>query len=151
MQVGIYIDVSNIYYSLKEYKLKLDYKKYLNYCQTFGDIVEAHAFGVKTPEAKSFIKAVKSIGFIPHFKSSRIVTRGKQKGDCDLDIAIKIMDDLDKIDMVILGSADGDFKPVLMKVKEAKKEIIILAKGISSTLESVADMCIEIPETFTME
>lgn len=150
MQIGIYIDVSNIYFTLKDKGLKLNYKTYLQYCKTLGNVTEAHVFGIKTPEAKNFIKAVKTIGFIPHFKASRTVHRNTLKGDCDINITIKILEDYNDLDLIVLGSADGDFKPLIQKLRSAGKQVVVLAKGISSTLHSVAQ-CIELPKSFTKE
>jgi hypothetical protein len=42
---------------------------------------------------------------------------GSKKGDWDVGIAADIIERLDRLDVVVLGSGDGDFLPVVQKAK----------------------------------
>ena len=53
----------------------------------------------------------------------------KRKADCDVDMTIKIIKEINNFDRAIVLSGDGDFLPILKYLKELKKEIIILARG----------------------
>lgn len=59
----------------------------------------------------------------------------KRKANCDVDMAFRLMKDMDNFDRVVILSGDGDFLPVLKYLKEVGKEVIVLARGERSAKE----------------
>lgn len=151
--IGIFVDVSNLYYCIgnKFDNRKLDYSKYYNYINDLGHIKMAIAYGAQIKrQASKFLYALQKIGFETVYKTPKaFVDNGsiRKKADCDLQIAVDIVNNLDKIDLLILGSADGDFKPIVELAKENNIKVIVIACEISKDLKDVADEFIEIPES----
>ena len=62
------------------------------------------------------------------------------KADCDMDIAMDVIEQADRLDTVLLASGDGDFVRVveLAQTKGARVEVIAF-RNVSRRLRSVAD------------
>lgn len=151
--IGIFVDVSNLYYCIasKFNQRKLDYEKYYKYIGDFGHIKIAIAYGAQIKDqASKFLYALNSIGFDTKYRSPKaFLDNGhvRKKADCDLQIAVDIMNYVKEIDLLILGSADGDFKPLLQMAKGENVGVIVIACTISKDLKDIADEFIEIPES----
>jgi uncharacterized LabA/DUF88 family protein len=153
-RIGIYIDVSNLYYSVlsKFGKRKLDYKKFLDYVKDLGDVVVANAYGAQmNAEAKPFISCLRQIGYLPRYKQLKVFTNAgqapKYKANWDVGIVVDIIKALPNLDIVILGSADGDFQPLVDLVMGQGKSVIVIACNISRDLRDTCSQAIEIPES----
>jgi uncharacterized LabA/DUF88 family protein len=152
-QIGVFIDVSNLYYCInKKYKgRKLNYKKYLEYIQGLGDVAIANAYGAQVKnQAAGFIHMLKQIGFTPKYQTPKSFTEHGQiikKADYDVKIAVDILEAAENLDMVVLGSADSDFIPLVLKLKEKQKRVIIFACKISGDFKTIGECCVEIPES----
>ena len=151
--IGIFVDVSNLYYCIanKFNQRKLDYAKYYKYIEDFGQVRIAIAYGAQIKDqASKFLYALNNIGFETKYRSPKaFLDNGnvRKKADCDLQIAVDIVNNLKKIDLLILGSADGDFKPILELANREKVPVYVIACKISRDLKDVADEFIEIPES----
>lgn len=146
-KVGVFADVSNLYYSLKKTnRRKLDYAKYLKFVSDFGEIELAIAYGAQQDsEAENFIKCLENVGFITKYRKPKKF-HNKWKADWDVGIAVDMIAKMDEIDLFILGSADGDMAPVVEFLTFNGKEVIVLAAGISGEL-NVAKEVIEIADS----
>jgi uncharacterized LabA/DUF88 family protein len=151
-RIGIFCDVSNLYYCIgkKFDKRKLDYRKYLAFAKDLGDVQHAIAYGAQLQnEASAFIHCLKNFGFEPKYKSPKDYHNKdnfKRKADWDVGIAIDIVKMIDRLDLIILGTADGDLTPVVDWAKERGVDVIVLACGISRELKDTTKY-IEIPES----
>jgi uncharacterized LabA/DUF88 family protein len=156
-KIGIFIDVSNLYYCIanKFNQRKLDYSKYYKYIEDLGNIEIAIAYGAQIKnQASKFLYALNNIGFQTKYRSPKaFLDNGnvRKKADCDLQIAVDIIKNLNEIDLLILGSADGDFKPILELANNHNIKTIVIACKISGDLKEVADEFIEIPESLLEE
>jgi len=74
----------------------------------------------------------------------RKVTR---KADWDVGLAMDIVRIIDKIDIVVLASADGDIAPALKWAKEKGCRTVVIACKVSRELREVADEHYEIDES----
>ena len=152
-RIGVFMDVSNLYYSTinKFNGRKLNYQKYLDYIKDLGDVVKAIAYGAQLKdEAKSFISCLNNMGFDIKYKKPKMwVSKGKvkRKADWDVGIAMDMVKYHKDLDLIILGTADGDLAPVVEWIIEMDTKIVILGSGISSELNALTT-CIEIPESF---
>lgn len=149
-RIGVFCDVSNLYYCVcrKYTGRKLDYQKYYDFVKGLGEIQIANAYGSQMrSEAHKFIKCLKSVGFNAKFKAPKEYKNTKRKSDWDVGIAIDIVSMLDKIDTVILGSADSDMEPCVKYAMDRGLQVIVLACGVSSELHDVAHEVMEIPES----
>jgi uncharacterized LabA/DUF88 family protein len=152
-RVGIFMDVANLYGTIgaRYGSRKLDYKAYYTYASDFGDVVMSNAYGSQMKdEATGFINCLRDIGFSPIYKKIKCYHNDdhiKHKADWDVGIAIDIVKAIANLDMVILGSADGDFQSLTKWILEQGKQVLILACGISKDLRETCTEAIEIPES----
>jgi len=150
-QIGFFADVSNLYYCInkKFNNKKLNYTKYMEFISDLGDIIVANAYGAQIDnEAVAFINHLKESGFAPKYKTPKTFNdKGKirRKADWDVGIAVDVVDNIEDIDFIVLGTADSDFKPLVDWILDQDKEVIIFACNISKDLHKAK--CIEIPES----
>ena len=156
MKIAMVVDVSNLYYSLKHKfgHSRLAYPTLIDYIGGMGTIIQMHAFGTnKDNEAASFIHALVTMGFTPHFKAPKEYKNldgVKHKSDWDVGMAICMVNLCkdDTIDTIMLCSADGDLTPAVEYVRKHRRKVIILACGISRELAEAANEHMEIPKSF---
>jgi uncharacterized LabA/DUF88 family protein len=143
-KIGIFLDISNLYYSVKnKYNRKIDYKKYWEFVEDLGEIQQAIAYGASMDgQARNFIHALRKIGFLTKFKQPKM-----QKANWDVGIAVDAINMIGKLDLVVLGSADGDFAPLTEYLRLNGVDVIILACNISKELRNLCTRYIEIPES----
>lgn len=152
-RIGIFADVSNLYYciGMKYPERKLDYAAYMAYIKELGALSVAYAYGAQLEnEASGFIHCLKATGFTPKYKTPKTYKfdgRIKRKADWDVGIAIDIVQTIDRLDIVVLGSADGDLCPVVDWAQRHGATVVVLACGISRELRELSDQAIEIPES----
>jgi uncharacterized LabA/DUF88 family protein len=151
--VGVYVDVSNLYYCIgKRFKnRKLDYRIYLDFIRDFGEVTVAKAYGAQIKnQANSFLHCLKRIGFEPEYEVPKQFAGEdgtiKKKANYDVKITVDMIQA--SHDIYILGSADGDFAPLVTYLRGRGAKVIVCACKISGDLHSVADLLIEIPESF---
>ncbi|MFH1170774.1 MAG: NYN domain-containing protein [Candidatus Vogelbacteria bacterium] len=53
----------------------------------------------------------------------------KRKANCDVEMAFYLMRDKNLFERVVVLSGDGDFLPVLKHLREAGKEVLVMARG----------------------
>ena len=156
-RIGIFVDISNLYYCIgKKYpSRKLDYRKYLKFVKDLGEISVAVAYGAQiSGQANGFIYCLKQIGFQTKFKTPKTYANKeddyvlKRKADWDVGITMDIVNMIDRIDMIILGTGDGDMLPVVEWAMAKGVEVVVIATGISKDLKDKATKYIEIPESF---
>jgi uncharacterized LabA/DUF88 family protein len=154
-KIGVFIDVSNIYYCVnKKYKgRKLDYKKYMDYIRSLGDITVANAYGAQVRnQAASFLYCLRQLGIEPKYSTPKSFTDNgaiTKKADYDVKITVDIIEAAKELDILVLGSADSDFVPLLKSLTDLK--IIVFACKISNDIAELGVTCIEIPESFMEE
>jgi len=150
-RIGVFVDVSNLYYciGLKYKGRKLDYNAYLTFIKDLGEVVQAIAYGAQIDnEAAAFIYCLQEIGFQPKYKTPKVYSskdKIKKKADWDVGIAIDIVNMVDRLDLIVLGTADGNLEPAVTWAMQRGVDVIILASGISRELKDSATRYIEIP------
>jgi uncharacterized LabA/DUF88 family protein len=80
-----------------------------------------------------FYIKVEQFGFLPVLKPVKTYEDEdgsmRRKANCDVDMAFYLMRDGDEYERAIVLSGDGDFLPVLKYLKNAGKEVLILARA----------------------
>lgn len=147
-RLGVFVDVSNLYYCTeKQYRKKIDYAKYLAFLNDFGTTKFSIAYAaVMGTQADGFLHALAELGFQVKTRTPKeySIPGGGVKHKCDFDvqIALDMVHMQSQMDMCILGSADGDLTPA---VKYLTIPTVIFACGISNELAKSAKAAIEIP------
>lgn len=167
MKLGVFVDVSNLYYCVgKRFSegAKLNYAKYLEHCMNLEEhkgvsyeLYCAIAYGAQLQgEAEPFIRCLEHFGFECKFKKPKTYENKDKKGiirkaDWDVGIAMDIVRMIKKLDVVILGSADGDLTDLVLWIREQGVKVMVIACGISSDLRDTAHYNEEITEEFIEE
>lgn len=169
-----FIDAANIIYGAKrESGFKVDLKKLTRYLTTrFGTTKIYFYGGVNTQKidfekyrqmlcrfgviprlkkTKFYYQKAKTKTFVCRFCQKRNWVRQKPrlrlKANCDVDLAMDVLENLGKYQRFIFLTGDGDFGPVLAKVKANKKEVYVIAaarKTAKSIRKIAAEKFIEI-------
>ena len=154
-RIGLFVDVSNVYYCLKQRHgtRKLSYKKLLAFVKDLGEIQVAIAYGSQLKGvADRFLAQLRRLGFRTNFKEPKTFHSDKKgiqrKADWDVGIAVDIMAMLDRLDLVVLCTGDGDMAPIIDAAQNAGVTVLVVGTNISYELKAVANQCIEIPESF---
>lgn len=150
-RVGVFIDVSNLYYSARVmYGRKVNFKAVLK--EAVGDrkLIRAIAYVIKaeSPEEQKFFDALDNMGFDVKSKELQVFYGGHKKGDWDVGIAMDAIRLAPKLDVVVLASGDGDFIPLLEHLRSIgqRVEITSFGRSTSSKLRELADNFIDLDE-----
>ena len=155
-RILICADVSNLYYCIgKSFEgRRLDYGKYIASIRDLGDIQKLIAYGAQMgKEASAFIHCLKKLGFETKYKEPKVFRSGghvRRKADWDVGIAMDIVNaiEMKSVDMVVLGSADGDLAPCVDWARARGVDVLVVACGIARELKKSATAFIEIPESY---
>jgi len=153
MRIGLYVDVSNLYFCLyNNMHGKLDYSALNAFIEPLGEVVLRKAYGAQVKdEAASFIQLLERLGFEAYYKQPKYYgAKHIGKADWDVGIAIDIVRDLVDLDMIILATADGDMAPVIQYAKEKGKQVVVIGSNISHELQNIVTKYIEIPESLVI-
>ncbi len=152
-----FIDGTNLHLTYEYLDWKLDYSKLRNYLKKTRNVTKAYYFIGLIPENQATYKNLKGWGYSLKFRD--VSPRGteyvichkcgqiyeahtsKFKCDCDADIVLQIMSDIDKFSKAILITSDGDFDHVVEMLLRTNKLDLVLApckKGCSHLLIRVA-------------
>jgi uncharacterized LabA/DUF88 family protein len=156
--IGVYIDVANLYYSAKtkygeEYKL--DYAAYMKFIKDLGTVLTARAYGSQVAdEAAKFLERLAEIGIQPVYEKTKVVKsrdgKVKYKFCWSVGITVEMIRDMPGLDMLVLGSGNGDMIPLIKYLVENGKHVLILACSISRdvlALEGPKVTICEIPKS----
>ena len=133
-RIIIFIDNSNIFKGFRKYDIKADYEKLKNLLARGRDIQDIFLYeGVvypMSPEKKKWYKELTNrSGYIIKASFDKIAASGVIEKKVDINIAIDIISLAyeDAYDTVVLVSGDGDFVPVVRKVKKLDKNVEVWA------------------------
>lgn len=148
--VGVFVDISNLYYSInKKFPgKKLHYKKYLREALQGHFQHRAIAYISQSPEeAPAFIQCLQYFGYQTKCKTNPPEST-KKRVHWELAIAMDVVRNIDKLDIVIIGSSNVELVPLLEWVREKGVKCVVMACGIEVAIIEKADYCCEIDEEF---
>jgi len=154
-RVGIYVDIQNVYYGAKDnFNGKVDFKKLMDNILRERKLVTANAYVIDSSvNNKNFVICLKQLGYNLRSKELKVRTDGSSKGNSDIEMAIDILNDKDKIDTIALVTGDGDFVPLVefLKSKNIRVEVYSFSVHKNSTafdLKQTATQFYEIDEKY---
>jgi uncharacterized LabA/DUF88 family protein len=155
-RVGVFVDAANLSASAKrDFGSKLDYRAVL------AEILEgrakacAVAFVVKDGDENmhtGFVHNLRDGGYEIREKRPKHRHDGSRKADWDMGIAMEILDRLDAVDIVVLCSGDGDFVPLVQRLKREGKRVEVAAfrAATDDALIKAADSFVSLDGRFRM-
>jgi len=142
-RVGVFIDVQNVYYGARRLKGKLDFDALLESAVRDRRLIAATAYVVESKETNQsqFIGMLQKRAIEVRRKALQVRTDGSMKGDWDMELALDILDAANGLDVVVLVSGDGDFTPLVKRVKALgpRVEVIAFPRNAAKALIEVAD------------
>ena len=156
----MFIDAANILYSQQTLGWEIDYKKLIEYFKKNTELVCANFYSGKdsrNSKQESFFKKMASFGYQVTTKEVKWIRDRntkvlKGKGNLDIELALDVVQSMDKYDTLVLLSGDSDFEPVVSLVKRNGKKVLVLStRGhVSKELARAADKYIPL-ETLKRE
>ncbi len=150
-RVGVFVDVQNLYYSARNmYNARVKFNEVLEAAVGGRRLIRAIAYCVKAdmPEEHTFFEALEKAGFEVKIKELQTFAGGHQKGDWDVGIAMDIIKLMNKLDVIVLCSGDGDYLPLLeyLQMSGQFTETLAFGKSCSGKVKEVTDFFIDLDE-----
>src|SRR5687768_2651020 len=147
--VGVFVDVSNLFYSAKSAGVEVNYCRLLELTVAGRDLIRASAYtGVdpENPNQRKFIDFLRSNGYKVICKDIHKYEGGRIKANLDIEIAVDIMLLSENLDVVVLVSGDGDFVRLVeaIQMKGVRCEVVGFGISTSNELIEAADQFTEI-------
>jgi uncharacterized LabA/DUF88 family protein len=120
-RVAIFVDVQNIYYTTRQaFNAHFDYNAFWRQVTANRQVVKATAFAIDRGDEKQrqFQNILRGIGFEVKLKPFISRADGSAKGDWDVGITLDVLDVVDRADVVVLASGDGDFDLLVHRLRE---------------------------------
>ena len=149
-KLAIFVDVQNIYYTVKQcHRCHFNYRAFWDKVTAGREVIGAFAYAIDRGDAKQiqFQQILKSIGFEVKLKPFIQRSDGSAKGDWDVGITIDMLELANEIDVAVLASGDGDFDLVVKKLRtnyDVEVEIYGASKLTASSLIQAANRFVPI-------
>jgi uncharacterized LabA/DUF88 family protein len=151
-RVGIFVDAANIELACDRLRARFDWKKILNILTLDRQLVRAIAYspvhddpGVSI-ETQRFVEPFLGGGFKVVTKPLKRFADGSIKANVDIELALDVVEMLDRLDIVVLASGDGDFVRLVEVVqsKGVRVEVVAVGSSTASNLKHAADQFIDL-------
>lgn len=143
-RIAIFLDVQNLYHSAKHlFEGRPNYKNIILDALKGRILVRAIGYVVRSgsEEERAFFETLKETGIELKIKDLQIFYGGVKKADWDVGLTLDAISIAPSVDVIILASGDGDFAPLVERLKHYGKivEVVAFSKSASSKLKEVAD------------
>lgn len=121
-RVAIFVDVQNVYYTVKQtHGCHFDYNAFWARATAGREVVAAFAYAIDRGDPKQiqFQRILKAIGFEVKLKPFIQRSDGSAKGDWDVGITLDMIEFANDVDVAVLVSGDGDFDLAVRKLRDA--------------------------------
>ena len=143
-RVAVFLDGANCFYTQKKIGWNIDAEKLLNYCKKYGEVVEAVYYtGVSVGSSqRKFLDKLAYMGYSLVTKPIKTITdhttgQSTQKANLDIEIVLDMFNMIDRYDIAILISGDGDFERAIQQLKSRGKEVKVISTRSSVAIELV--------------
>ena len=148
-RIGVFVDVQNLYYSAYNiYHSRVNFGAILENIIQKRKLIRAIAYVIQAdqPEEQGFFDALAKQGYEVKAKPLQVFIGGAKKGDWDVGMTLDIVSLLDRLDVVVLVSGDGDFDDVLQYIQAngARAEVVAFGKSTASRIRDLADDFIDL-------
>lgn len=132
-RVGIFVDDANLSASARrDLGSRLDYAAVLEALTDGRPRAAAIAFIVDSPDSSrekhdGFANSLRAQGWELREKRAKVRHDGSRKADWDMGLAMEILDHVDDLDVVVIGSGDGDFVPLVKRLRRLGKRVEVAA------------------------
>jgi uncharacterized LabA/DUF88 family protein len=157
-RVGIFVDDANLSASARrDLGSRLDYGALLESLTDQRRRVAAVAFVVDAPETPrerhaAFTHSLRTQGWDLREKRAKVRHDGSRKADWDMGMAMEILDHLEDVDVFVIGTGDGDFVPLIKRLRREGKRVEVAAFRASTdeALIAAADAFVALDGRFRL-
>lgn len=146
-KVAVFLDGANCFFTQKKMGWQIDAEKLLNYCGQYGDVVEAIYYTGEKDDSKQrgFLNKLAYIGYSLETKPVKTICDYEtgeisQKANLDVEIVLDMFNMVDRYDLAILISGDGDFERAVRQLKSRGKEVKVISTRGCVAMELVHAM-----------
>jgi uncharacterized LabA/DUF88 family protein len=156
-RVAIFVDVQNIYYTTRQaFDAHFDYNAFWRRVTADREVVKATAFATDRgdPKQRQFQHILRGIGFEVKLKPFINRADGSAKGDWDVGITLDVLDVVERVDVVVLASGDGDFDALVHRLRERhalEVEVYGVPQLTANTLSRAATRFVPIDESLILK
>ncbi len=122
-----FIDGTNLHQTMKLIGWELDYRRFRIYLSEHYGVGKAYYFFGYIPENTALYTFLQSVGYVLVFKPVLKTPDGKVKGNCDAELVLQAMIDLDNYEKAIIVSGDGDFYCLVNYLRDKSRLECVLA------------------------
>ena len=123
----VFIDGQNLYLAIRHLGWKLDYKRFRIYLREKYAVEKAYMFMGFVPANQELYNFLQTVGFILIFKPILEKKDHAIKGNCDAELVLQAMIDLNAYHEAILVTGDGDFYCLVKYLDTHQKLAKVLA------------------------
>lgn len=121
LQNYAFIDSNNLHLGIQEQGWTLDYRRFRTYLKEKYGVLRAYLFIGYVPKHAGLYRMLESWGYVIIFKEISRDERGAVKGNCDVELVLQTMIDLDHYHQAVIVTGDGDFACLLKYLQEKGK------------------------------
>lgn len=131
-----FIDGTNLHQSMKRMGWELDYRRFRLYLREHYCVNKAYYFFGYMPGNTSLYTFLQTAGYILIFKPILETPDGRIKGNCDAELVLQAMIDINDYEKAVIVSSDGDFHCLINYLRDNNKLECVLApkRDLCSTL-----------------
>jgi uncharacterized LabA/DUF88 family protein len=122
-----FIDGNNLYLGAKDAGWKIDFKRLRTFLKDKYKVVKAYYFIGYIQENEGLYWHLENAGYDLIFKPTIPDQDGNTKGNCDAELVLQAMIDIDNYDRAVLVTSDGDFACLVNYLQSIKKLEIVLS------------------------
>ncbi|MEO6398532.1 MAG: NYN domain-containing protein [Tepidiformaceae bacterium] len=153
-RVGVFVDAANVELASDRLRARFDWRKILDMLTRDRQLVRAIAYspvhddpGVSI-ETQRFVEPFLDKGYKVVTKPLKRFQDGTIKANVDIEMALDVMEMLDRLDVVCLISGDGDFQRLVEVVqsKGVRVEVVAVGNSTAGNLRKAADHYIDLQQ-----
>ncbi|MBM2817813.1 MAG: hypothetical protein HW401_403 [Parcubacteria group bacterium] len=136
-----FIDGQNLYLAIQELGWKLDYKKFRIYLREKYAVDKAYMFMGFLPANQELYNFLQTVGFVLIFKPVLENDKNIVKGNCDAELVLQAMIDINSYNQALIITGDGDFYCLVKHLDINNKLLKVLSPSMhncSSLLTKIA-------------
>lgn len=153
-RVGVFVDAANVELASDRLRARFDWRKILDMLTRDRQLIRAIAYspvhddpGVSI-ETQRFVEPFLDKGYKVVTKPLKRFQDGTIKANVDIEMALDVMEMLDRLDVVCLISGDGDFQRLVEVVqsKGVRVEVVAVGNSTAGNLRKAADHYIDLQQ-----
>jgi uncharacterized LabA/DUF88 family protein len=116
-----FIDGTNLHQTMKKVGWELDYRRFRVYLGEHYGVTKAYYFLGYMPGNTGLYNSLQTAGYILIFKPILEIPDGRVKGNCDAELVLQAMIDINDYQKALIVSSDGDFYCLVNYLREKSK------------------------------